>query len=238
MVGPDQLRVAGGPPVPPVNRALFEVTRRATLAWLCAIERVEVTGLERIPRRGAAIIAPNHLSVFDSTVLFAVLPRLTRFIGKAEYVESLATRHLFTLLGNIPVDRSDSASGAHALEVAAAVLGAGELFGIFPEGTRSRDGLLHRGKTGVGRLALRTGAPVVPVGLIGTDRVQHATDPLLVVRPGHRVTVRVGEPMALDRYRRLDPVAGARALTDDLMGAIAALSGQRYVDEYSARPRR
>ena len=224
--------------IPPVNRTLYEVARRSLLAWFRSIERLEVQGLDHFPRRGPVIVAPNHLAVFDSMLLFAVLPRLTRFIGKAEYVESLATRHLFHLLGNVPVDRSSAESGARALDVAAAVLGAGECFGIFPEGTRSRDGLLHRGKTGVGRLALRTGAPVLPVGLVGTDRAQHPTDPLLVVRPFHRVAVKVGRPIDVGPYRRLDPASAARALTDDVMTEIAALSGQTYVDTYSARPAR
>ncbi len=200
-------------------------------------EKMTVEGLENIPATGPAIIAPNHLSVHDSTVLLGVLPRLTRFIGKAEYVDDWTTRFAFLALGNIPVDRDNPDSGAAALDAAAAVLEAGDLFGIFPEGTRSRDGLLHKGKTGAARLALRTGAPIIPVGLTGTDEMQKPEDNINVLRFGKEVTVRIGEPVPVDRYAsRPDQVLAPRQMTDDLMFEIAQLSGQTYVDEYMARP--
>lgn len=223
--------------VPAPNRLLYGVTRNAVNLMLRFGQKLTVEGLENIPAEGAAIVAPNHLSVHDSTVLLGVLPRLTRFIGKAEYVDDWTTRFAFLALGNIPVDRSDSESGANALEAAAHVLESGDLFGIFPEGTRSRDGLLHKGKTGVARLALQTGAPIIPVGLVGTDEMQKASDPMHVIRFGKEVTVRFGEPIPVERYAsRPDQTVAPRQMTDDLMFEIAALSGQTYVDEYMLRP--
>ncbi|MDP1795655.1 MAG: lysophospholipid acyltransferase family protein [Acidimicrobiales bacterium] len=223
--------------VPQPNRLLYGLTRNAVGLMLKVGQKLTVEGVENIPATGAAIIAPNHLSVHDSTVLLGVLPRLTRFIGKAEYVDDWTTRFAFLALGNIPVDRADSDSGAKALEAAAAVLNSGEMFGIFPEGTRSRDGLLHKGKTGVARLALSTGAPIVPCGLVGTDEMQQPTDPLHVIRFGKDVTVRFGEPIPVERYSsRPDQTVAPRQMTDDLMYEIAQLSGQAYVDEYMLRP--
>ena len=222
--------------VPNVNRTLYEIAKRYMGVVFRIVQRLEVEGLENVPRRGPAIIAPNHLSVHDSTVLLAVLPRLTRFIGKADYVKDWTTRWMFLALGNIPVDRSSSESGAAALDAATAVLRAGDLFGIFPEGTRSKDGLLHRGKTGAARLALRTGAPIIPVGLVGTDEIQGADDSITTFRLGKDVKVRFGEPLTVERYRRVDPSRAPRVLTDDLMYEISELSGQDYVDEYMKRP--
>jgi 1-acyl-sn-glycerol-3-phosphate acyltransferase len=200
-------------------------------------ENVTVEGLDHVPRKGPAIIAPNHLSVHDSTVLMGVLPRMVRFIGKSEYVDDWTTRFAFLALGNIPVDRSSSDSGKAALDAAAGVLEAGDLFGVFPEGTRSRDGRLHKGKTGAARLALRTGAPIIPVGLVGTADMQSPDDPITVIRLRKDITVRFGEPIPPDRYRtRGDHAMVPRQMTDDLMFEIAQLSGQTYVNEYTKRP--
>jgi 1-acyl-sn-glycerol-3-phosphate acyltransferase len=222
---------------PAPNRLLYGVARNAINLLLRFAARLTVEGLENVPSEGPAIIAPNHLSVHDSTVLLAVLPRLTRFIGKAEYVDDWQTRFAFLALGNIPVDRANPDSGAAAIDAAASVLEAGDLFGIFPEGTRSRDGLLHKGKTGVARLALRTGSPIIPVGLIGTDQMQKPDDPITVMRLGKEVTVRFGEPIDVTRYAsRADQAVAPRQLTDDLMYEISQLSGQTYVDEYMLRP--
>ena len=224
-------------PVPAPNRLLYGLSRGAVNLLLRFGQKLTVEGADNIPSEGPAIIAPNHLSVHDSTVLLGVLPRLTRFVGKAEYVEDWTTRFVFTALGNIPVDRADAASGSAALDSAAAVLAQGDLFGIFPEGTRSRDGLLHKGKTGVARLALRTGAPIIPVGLIGTDELQSPDDPITTMHFGKQVTVRFGEPLTVDRYAaRPDQALAPRQMTDDLMFEIAQLSGQTYVDEYMLRP--
>lgn len=222
------------PNVPAPNRLLYGAAKNAVGLMLRVGQKLTVEGIENIPSEGPAIIAPNHLSVHDSTVLLGVLPRLTRFIGKAEYIDDWTTKYVFLALGNIPVDRTNSDSGAAALEAATAVLDSGEMFGIFPEGTRSKDGLLHKGKTGVARLALSTGAPIVPCGLIGTDEMQKPTDPLHVIRFGKDVTVRFGEPIPVERYSsRPDQTVAPRQMTDDLMFEIAQLSGQTYVDEYS-----
>ena len=126
--------------------------------------RPRVSGLEHVPAEGKAIIAPNHTSVLDSFIIPSILPRRITYVGKAEYMDSWKTKHLFPAMGMIPIDRSGGDSAKAALDAAAKVLGRGELFGIYPEGTRT-DGRLHKGHTGVARLALRTGAPIVPVGV-------------------------------------------------------------------------
>jgi 1-acyl-sn-glycerol-3-phosphate acyltransferase len=196
----------------------------------------EVRGRRHVPRRGGAIIAANHLSFLDSALLLGVLPRRTTFIGKAEYLDSWTTRTLFPAIGMIPVDRSGGRRSLVALEAAAEVLERGELFGIFPEGTRSRYGLLHKGRTGAARLALRTGVPIVPVGIVGTDRIQppDARTPKLF-RP---CAIRIGAPIDVRRHHGTsdaDPRV-VRRLTDELMYEISRLSGQTYVDRYAERP--
>ena len=229
--------IASATPPPPANALLYNAARAATGLMLRFGQKLKVEGLRNIPTSGPAIICPNHLSVHDSTVLLGVLPRLCRFIGKDEYVKDWTTRFLFLALGNIPVDRSDSHSGNAALDAATGVLENGDLFGIFPEGTRSRDGLLHKGKTGAARLALRTGAPLIPVGLIGTDELQKPDDPITTLHFGKNITVRVGKPIKVDRYAsRPDQTLAPRQMTDDLMYEISQLSGQTYVDEYMLRP--
>lgn len=198
--------------------------------------RVTTEGLEHVPDGGGAIIAPNHISVLDSFFVPLVLPRRITYVGKAEYLDDWKTRWLFPAMGMIPIDRSGGDSSARALDAAAGVLGAGELFGIYPEGTRARDGLLHKGHTGMARLALRTGAPIVPVGIIGTDRVQPPDARLPA--PFRRVHVRFGRPVRVERYRgRADDRMVLRQITDEVMYEIAALSGQEYVDTYASGPR-
>ena len=123
---------------------------------------LQVEGLENVPAAGGAIIAPNHISVLDSFFVPAVLPRRITYVGKAEYMDDWKTKHLFPAMGMIPIDRAGGNAAQAALDAAAGILERGELFGIYPEGTRSRDGLLHKGHTGVSRLALRTGCPIVP----------------------------------------------------------------------------
>ena len=134
--------------------------------------RIDVQGLDHVPGDGGAIFCPNHTSVIDSFFLPLVLPRPIIFVGKAEYMDSWKTKHLFPALGMIPIDRAAAAPRERALNTAARVLEAGKFFGIYPEGTRARDGRLHRGHTGPARLALRTGAPIIPVGIVGTREVQ------------------------------------------------------------------
>ncbi|HZA85513.1 MAG TPA: lysophospholipid acyltransferase family protein, partial [Acidimicrobiales bacterium] len=149
----------------PVARALLTPLFR--FGW-----RVHVRGLDNLPRRGPAILCPNHTSVIDSFLLPSVLPRRITYVGKAEYLDDWKTKHLFPALGMIPIDRSGGDASSRALDAAANVLESGELFGIYPEGTRSRDGKLRKGHTGPARLSLRTGAPMVPIGMVGTREIQ------------------------------------------------------------------
>jgi 1-acyl-sn-glycerol-3-phosphate acyltransferase len=196
--------------------------------------RIYMEGTGNLPAAGGAVICPNHVSVIDSFLLPSVLPRRITFVGKAEYLDNWKTKHLFPALGMIPIDRSGGDSSRRALDAAAGVLETGELFGIYPEGTRSRDGRLHRGHTGPARLALRTGAPLVPVGLLGTREIQP---------PGRNVprlfrpcAVRIGRPIDVGHYGdRPDDHLILRELTDELMFEIRELSGQDYVDEYATR---
>ena len=197
--------------------------------------KVTTDGLHHVPQGGGAIIAPNHISVLDSFVVPLVLPRRITYVGKAEYLDDWKTRFLFPAMGMIPIDRSGGDAAAAALDAAAGLLEAGELFGIYPEGTRSRDGVLHKGHTGVARLALRTGAPIVPVGIIGTDAVQppDARFPL----PFRRVHIRFGRPVDPARYGgRADDRMVLRQITDEVVYEIRNLTGQDYVDTYASRP--
>ncbi|WP_019634329.1 lysophospholipid acyltransferase family protein [Actinomadura atramentaria] len=195
--------------------------------------RPRVEGRERVPASGPVILAANHLAFCDSFVLPLVMPRQVFFLGKHEYftrpgAAGRAMAAFFRGVGAIAVDRSGGAAAQAALDAGARVLDAGGVFALHPEGTRSPDGRLYRGHTGVARLALRTGAPIVPVALAGTDRVQPPGR--AVPRPG-RVGVRIGRPLSPAGYGPDD----ARELTDAVMRAIHALSGQEYVDAYAPR---
>jgi 1-acyl-sn-glycerol-3-phosphate acyltransferase len=211
----------------PVARAVLTPVFR--FGW-----RIHVEGARNLPASGGAVICPNHVSVIDSFLLPSVLPRRITFVGKAEYLDNWKTKHLFPALGMIPIDRSGGDSSRKALDAAAGVLEGGELFGIYPEGTRSRDGRLHRGHTGPARLALRTGAPLVPVGLLGTREIQPPGQN--VPNPFRPCVIRIGRPIDVGRYRdRCDDHLILRELTDELMFEIRELSGQEYVDEYATR---
>lgn len=195
---------------------------------------IEVEGLEHVPETGGAIIAPNHISVLDSFFVPSVLPRRITYVGKAEYMDDWKTKHLFPAMGMIPIDRAGGNAAQAALDAAASILERGELFGIYPEGTRSRDGLLHKGHTGVARLALRTGCPIVPTGVQGTVEVMPADAkfPNLF----RKIRVRFGTPIAVQRYQgRQDDRMVLRQIADELMYEIRTLSGQEYVDEYATK---
>ena len=194
----------------------------------------EVNGAENVPTSGPAIMAPNHLSVIDSFFLPVVLDRRITYVGKAEYMDDWKTKYLFPALGMVPIDRSGGAASQAALDTAARILESGELFGIYPEGTRSRSGNLHKGRTGVARLAMRTGAPIVPVGLRGTLEVQPPDQP--APRPFMTVEVNIGTPIDPARFRARDgdPLL-YREMTDELMFEISRLSGQQYVHEYATK---
>lgn len=207
---------------------------------LRAYLRLEVEGREHVPETGPVIIASNHLSFVDSMVIPLAAGRKVGFLGKAEYLEGTGLLGWVKRLwfgefgGMIPVDRTDARAAARSLELAEEHLASGGAFGIYPEGTRSRDGMLHKGRTGVGRLAVASRAPVVPVALIGTDRVQPAGAKGL--RP-HKVTVRFAPPVDVAALEA-DLVKGKllRAITDETMDAIAARSGQERSAEYAQRP--
>ncbi len=209
----------------PVARAILTPIFRA--GW-----RIYVRGADNLPASGPAIICPNHTSVIDSFLLPSVLPRRITFVGKAEYLDDWKTKHLFPALGMIPIDRTGGDASTRALDAAAGVLERGELFGIYPEGTRSRDGRLHKGHTGPARLAVRIGAPLVPVGMVGTREIQPpgAKAP----SPFRPCEIRIGRPIH-PRPGQGDDRLLLRTLTDELMYEIRELSGQEYVDEYATR---
>jgi 1-acyl-sn-glycerol-3-phosphate acyltransferase len=212
--------------------------------WLLAplarlLYRPVVHGGDRIPRSGPVIIAANHRAAVDTAVIALTAGRPVSFLGKADYftgrgLRGRALAAFLSALGYVPVDRANAKAGLAALHAARTVLDADGAFAIYPEGTRSLDGRLHRGHTGVATLALDTGAPVVPVALIGTERVQPVGARFPRLR---RVTVRYGEPLDFSRYEGL---SGSnvirRAVTDEVMYAIASLSEQEYVDRYHQRP--
>ncbi len=196
--------------------------------------RFHVEGLENVPATGPAIIAPNHTSVIDSFFLPCVLPRRITFVGKAEYLDDWKTKYLFPALGMIPIDRGGGDAAEAALAAAQRVLDRGELFGIYPEGTRSRSGKLHKGHTGPARLALRTGAPIIPVGLVGTRDIQPPDVPM--PRPFRPVVVRFGRPISMDRYQgRPDDRLLLRQIIDEVMYEIRALTGQEYENTYATK---
>ncbi|MGQ0632651.1 MAG: lysophospholipid acyltransferase family protein [Sporichthyaceae bacterium] len=204
--------------------------------WLRLIFRPQVQGLEHIPRRGPVILASNHLSFSDSFFLPLVVSRRVTFLAKAEYftgkgIKGRLTAAFFRGVGQIPLDRSGGSASDAAMRAGLDVLAAGEVFCIYPEGTRSPDGRLYRGHTGVARLAVAAGVPVLPVAMIGTRRIQ----PPGRLRPTiARVGVRFGAPMTFPSHPGAgEDHAALRALTDELMAALAELSGQDYVDIYA-----
>jgi 1-acyl-sn-glycerol-3-phosphate acyltransferase len=213
---------------------LYPAARAVLSPIFKALWKVRVHGLENVPRHGGAIFCPNHTSVIDSFFLPLVLPRRITFVGKAEYMDSWKTKHLFPALGMIPIDRSGGSASERALNTACRVLEEGQYFGIDPEGTRARDGRLHRGHTGPARLALRTGCPIIPVGILGTRDIQPPD--AKVPRPFKRAEVRFGRPVEVARYAdRADDRLVLRQIIDEVMFEIRNLTGQDYVDEYATK---
>ncbi|MFD7512780.1 lysophospholipid acyltransferase family protein [Streptomyces sp. NPDC059853] len=205
--------------------------------------RPRVEGLENIPGEGPVVLAGNHLTFIDSVVLPLISKRQVHFIGKDEYVtgRSLKGRVMawfFTGVGMIPVARDGGHGGVAALMTGLRVLEQGKVFGIYPEGTRSPDGRLYRGRTGIARLTLMSGAPVVPFAMIGTDRVQPGGKGLPRIGRGRRITVRFGTPLDFSRYEGMDRDRYVlRAVTDEVMTEVMRLSGQEYVDMYATKAR-
>jgi 1-acyl-sn-glycerol-3-phosphate acyltransferase len=201
--------------------------------------RVKVEGRQNVPRKGPVILASNHQSFIDSIFLPLSVRRRVTFVAKAEYFESWKTAWFFRAVGMIPLKREGGSASQRALAAAKEVLDRGGVLGIYPEGTRTPDGRLYRGHTGVARLAMQCNASVVPVAQFGTAEVQ----PIGVMMPKFfkRVSLRMGEPL---RFESSAVAAGSpsgpgdlRRATDEIMKAIAALSGQEYVDSYAKRDR-
>jgi 1-acyl-sn-glycerol-3-phosphate acyltransferase len=204
---------------------------------LAILGRPKVEGLEYVPQSGPVILASNHLAVMDSFYLPLVVRRRITFLAKSEYftgtgLKGWLSRWFFTTVGQVPIDRSNADTAQAALDTAERVLREGKLLGMYPEGTRSPDGRLYKGKTGLARLALETGVPVIPVAMIGTRVVNPPGTTML--RFG-RVTVRFGKPMDFSRF---DGLAGnrfiERAVIDEVIYELMGLSGQEYVDIYAA----
>lgn len=197
-----------------------------------------VTGLENVPREGGAIIAANHLAVIDDALIPITCPRMVHFMGKAEYFEGKGLKGKFkkwwfTSVGVFPVDRSGGSKSLGALEHAREIIEDGHLFGIHIEGTRSPDGRLYKGHTGAAKLALETGCPIVPVAIIGSDKLQ----PVGTVIPKKGKTqVLYGKPIEVHK-KAADEITheDLRSLTDAVSKAIQKMSGQEYVDEYAQK---
>ena len=196
-----------------------------------------VKGLDNIPGEGAAIIASNHLSFSDSIFMPLMVRRPVVFLAKSEYftgtgIKGRLTAMFFRLTNQLPMDRSGGAASEASLTAGMEVLSHGGLLGIYPEGTRSPDARLYRGKVGVARLALKAGVPVIPVAMIGTDKVQPIGKRLPNIR---RIGMIFGEPLDFAKYRdQADDRVVQRQVTDQIMFELMRLSGQEYVDEYAA----
>jgi 1-acyl-sn-glycerol-3-phosphate acyltransferase len=191
-------------------------------------------GLEHLPRRGGVLLAPNHLSFADDLLVPLMLKgRRATILAKSDYWDHWYTRWFFQWSGCVPVYRTGGSASRAAIDAAVKALKDGRIVMMFPEGTRSPDGRLYRGKTGVARIALEAGVPVVPVGVVGTFELWPYTQRL--PKPGH-VVIRFGEPLRFDRYRGMQPDRFAlRSVTDEIMYEIMMLTGQEYVDEYGDR---
>jgi 1-acyl-sn-glycerol-3-phosphate acyltransferase len=194
----------------------------------------DLQGFDRLPAEGPAILCPNHVSFLDSAFLMLHVPRNISYVGKAEYMDSWKTKFLFPAMGMIPIDRSGGDKSQAALDTAERVLRRGELFGIFPEGTRSRDGYLYKGRTGAARLALKVGCPIYPVGVIGTREIQPPDAKLPKIRK--ECTIKIGRPIKVERYlSRADDHRILRQITDELMFEIRELTGQEYRNVYAGK---
>ena len=217
---------------------MFYGLMKATLGTaLRAFYQPWIRGAQNVPEEGAAILASNHLAVIDSFFLPLMMRRPVVFLGKQDYftgrgVKGKVVASFMRGVGTIPVDRSGGKAGEAALRTGLARLQQGDLFGIYPEGTRSPDGRLYRGKTGVARLALESGAPVIPVAMIGTHIAQPIGTRIPRLRP---VGIVIGEPLDFSRYAGLGGDRFVlRSITDEIMYEIMRLSGQEYVDGYAA----
>ncbi|GAB3617642.1 lysophospholipid acyltransferase family protein [Okibacterium endophyticum] len=203
---------------------------------LKALFRVWVVGAENVPKSGAAILASNHLSFIDSIFLPLHLNRRLSFLAKSEYftgkgLKGRATKFFMTATGQLPIDRSGGRASEASLNTGLQVLGRGDLLGIYPEGTRSPDGKMYRGRTGVARMVLEAGVPIIPVAMIDTEKVQPIGSRLPKIR---RVGIIIGKPLDFSRFEGLEGDRFVlRSITDELMYEMQRLSRQEYVDVYA-----
>jgi 1-acyl-sn-glycerol-3-phosphate acyltransferase len=214
----------------------YQLSRVVIGPALHLLGRPRVTGLENVPASGPAILASNHVSVIDSMYLPLVIPRPVVFPAKAEYfnakgpVGRIWAAYLRST-NQLEMNRGDTRSAQATLEAAADILRRGDLFGFYPEGTRSPDGRLYRGRAGLGWLVLNTGAPVLPVAMVGTRKMMPPGAPL--PRPT-RVDIRIGKPLEFAHLTGDPPARARRTIADEVMRAIADMSGQQYVHEYAS----
>jgi 1-acyl-sn-glycerol-3-phosphate acyltransferase len=214
----------------------YQLSRVVAGPLLHAFGRPRVTGRENVPASGPALLASNHLSIVDSVYLPLVLSRPVVFPAKAEYFTAKgplgrAWAAYLRSTNQLVMDRDDTKSATATLEAAAAILRRGDLFGFYPEGTRSPDGRLYRGRSGLGWLVLASGAPVIPVAMSGTRKMLPPGSP--VPRPA-KIEIKIGKPMEFGHLAGDPPARARRIIADEVMHAIAELSGQEYVHEYAS----
>ncbi len=218
---------------------MLKLVSRLTLGPVArGLFRAKIVGRRNVPKTGAVILASNHLSFIDSVVITLFSPRPVSFLAKDSYftgtgVRGFLSRVFFRSIGAIPVTRGVGQAAQDALDAGLSLLHQGEAFAIYPEGTRSRDGRLYRGKTGVAWLALNAGVPVVPVALAGTDKVQPIGSRGIRLA---KVTIEFGEPLDLSHHGKADSGRARRHATDEVMDAIAALSKQERARDYNEPP--
>jgi 1-acyl-sn-glycerol-3-phosphate acyltransferase len=216
---------------------LYTLTRKTMSPVARLIYRPSIEGTENIPRTGPLLLASNHLSFVDSIVIPLAAPRRVVFLAKSEYFtghgfRGRLNRAMFRAVGAVPIQRGKAGAAQGALDSALEILHEGLAFGIYPEGTRSRDGRLYRGRTGVAWLALTAGCPVVPVGLSGTQDIQPVGSRMPRIR---KISVRFGKPLDFSHLREAKPGPARREATDAIMEAIRELSGQEAVRRYNTR---
>jgi 1-acyl-sn-glycerol-3-phosphate acyltransferase len=221
-----------------MNNLPYGILRAFLTPFLMLLFRPKVKGLRHVPAAGPVIIASNHLSFSDSIFMPLVVPRKVTFLAKSEYFTSPGPKGLlkkltFIALGQVPVDRSGGRRSEAALITGLKVLGEGKCLGIYPEGTRSPDGRLYKGRTGIARLAIESGCPVIPVAMFNTEKIQPTGT---VIPKVMRVKMYFGEPMYFDGDS--SDLAYLRIVTDKIMDAIQEMSGQEYVDTYATKAKK
>jgi 1-acyl-sn-glycerol-3-phosphate acyltransferase len=221
-----------------MNNLPYGILRAFLTPFLMVLFRPKVKGLRHVPGSGPVIIASNHLSFSDSIFMPLVVPRKVTFLAKSEYFTSPGPKGLlkkitFIALGQVPVDRSGGRRSEAALITGLKVLAEGKCLGIYPEGTRSPDGRLYKGRTGIARLAIESGAPIIPVAMFNTEKIQPTGT---VVPKVMRVEMIFGEPMYFEGDST--DLQHLRDVTDQIMETIQALSGQEYVDTYATKAKK